>query len=286
MDAIMHDKKKQDYIDHNQKIHDTVSKSYNLTHTEIFNPTEEKRILISINECLSNIKSAENRLPRVLDFGAGTGNLTNHLLKLGVNVVASDVSTLSLAYLKSMHVGNGKLEIFNLNGNNLSEFADNSFDMISTYSVLHHVPDYLLIIQEFLRVLKPGGIIYIDHEACPNYWEPSNHYKKYMQKLNNSRKQTLVTTVIRKVFLLFDSKAWKRLWNRKIYNHNPEGDIHVTNTDHIEWVLIENIVNPKCEIIKVQDYLVCRETSLERPLHKQFESECSDMRVMIIRKNL
>ncbi|MGH7593998.1 MAG: methyltransferase domain-containing protein [Gemmatimonadales bacterium] len=37
---------------------------------------------------------------------------------------------------------------------NLSNVKDRSVDMVATYSVLHHVPDYLGILPELLRVLR------------------------------------------------------------------------------------------------------------------------------------
>lgn len=55
--------------------------------------------------------------------------------------------------------------------------------MVATYSVLHHVPDYLKIVDEFVRVLKPGGVIYIDHEVSPSYWEINDTYQSYLEEL-------------------------------------------------------------------------------------------------------
>ena len=30
-----------------------------------------------------------------------------------------------------------------------------------------HIPDYLGAIREMIRILRPGGFIYIDHESSP-----------------------------------------------------------------------------------------------------------------------
>jgi len=43
---------------------------------------------------------------------------------------------------------------------NLS-FLDNSFDVIGSFDVLEHVPDYQQGLHEFLRCLKPDGRIYL-----------------------------------------------------------------------------------------------------------------------------
>ena len=58
--------------------------------------------------------------------------------------------------------------------------GDGSYDMVATYSVLHHVPDYLRIVEEMARVLKPGGILYLDHEASDSYWEGDKVYDEFL----------------------------------------------------------------------------------------------------------
>ena len=36
-------------------------------------------------------------------------------------------------------------------------FPDNTFDLICAFSVLHHIPNVSFVLQELIRVLKPGG---------------------------------------------------------------------------------------------------------------------------------
>ncbi len=36
--------------------------------------------------------------------------------------------------------------------------------------MLHHLPDYNETLQMLGALLKKGGVIYLDHEASPNYW--------------------------------------------------------------------------------------------------------------------
>ena len=54
-------------------------------------------------------------------------------------------------------------------------FPDRTFDLVTMNQVIEHVSDQKACLQEAVRVLKPGGALYI---ACPNYlrfYEP--HYK-------------------------------------------------------------------------------------------------------------
>jgi ubiquinone/menaquinone biosynthesis C-methylase UbiE len=41
------------------------------------------------------------------------------------------------------------------------DFADNSFDLIVSFSVLHHIPNVSYVMSELIRVLKPNGILLI-----------------------------------------------------------------------------------------------------------------------------
>lgn len=59
-------------------------------------------------------------------------------------------------------------------------FEDNSFQCIHCHSVLEHIPDLLMTIQEIYRVLKPGGYIWVQlpwvlayNEHTIDYWRVS-----------------------------------------------------------------------------------------------------------------
>jgi len=43
----------------------------------------------------------------------------------------------------------------------LLEFPDNSFDMATSLGVLHHIPNVSFVLSEIIRVLKPGGILFL-----------------------------------------------------------------------------------------------------------------------------
>lgn len=272
-------------IEHNKIAHDLIASSYDETHVEIYNPTEQKRIEEVLKSGISLITTRPGGTNLALDFGAGTGNLTGHLLKLGMNVLAADVSPKSLAILEEKCRQTGQLETVVLNGVDLSNMESDRFDMITTYSVLHHVPDYLSIIKEFVRVLKPGGIIYLDHENAPSVWlEESEEYEAYQRELKAKTREQLSPRLLRKFKLLFSIRAWRRLLKRKLQGLNEEGDIHVFKEDHIEWNKIDEILRQQCEQLKQEDYLVCRELSLEDSLYEKYKMKCVDMRVALWRK--
>lgn len=274
----------------NIKKHDEMAETYDTMHVEIYNPTEQLRVEKTVRKVISLIETGQNP-PVILDFGAGTGNLTRHFLNSGARVVAADVSNHSLSQLARKIGPSGLLDTVLLNGEDLSSMDDDQFDVVATYSVLHHVPDYLAIIDEFVRVLKPGGIVYIDHEASPVYWELDGKYQQYLEELGGNFSINHLFelgidwetgTNIKKILKRFLKKLFPRL--RKKPAVTEAGDIHVFKHDHIEWEQIKAILNLNCEVIEEVDYLVCRELEEIPGVWEKWQRDCVDMRYIILRK--
>jgi ubiquinone/menaquinone biosynthesis C-methylase UbiE len=278
-------------INFNIRAHDEIASNYDERHVEIFNTTEQQRISHTIKEAYRLLRTStqpENAV--VLDFGSGTGNLTQHLLRLGASVMAADVSPKSLEVLKKKFGDRQDLTTLVLNGIYLREIADNSIDMIATYSVLHHVPDYLKIVEEFVRVVKPGGIIYIDHEVDETYWEYNPDYMNYLKALGHSfyNDHAFELGLERKTGIKGCIRAFLKKLRPMPHQTTPilmgDGDIHVHRHDHIEWKEIKNILNEQCTIEAEKTYLVCRETEVPPSAWEKWHDQCFDMRFIIARK--
>ena len=91
---------------------------------------------------------------RVLDAGCGTGNLTRPLGERGYQVLALDSSPhmLQRARMKHPHL---QFQSGDLGG--VLPFPSESFDAITCSNVLYTLPDPAAALQEFRRVLRPGG---------------------------------------------------------------------------------------------------------------------------------
>lgn len=50
-------------------------------------------------------------------------------------------------------------------------FEDRSFDIVTAYSVLHHLYDYIKFLKEVYRVLDCGGILYTDYDHNALQWK-------------------------------------------------------------------------------------------------------------------
>jgi ubiquinone/menaquinone biosynthesis C-methylase UbiE len=166
----------------NVSVHKFEAEYYEFLHPEVYSPQEQKRIA-SVLKMVDRL--VEGNQKRALDFGAGTGNLTGKLLDMDYTVTAIDISAEMCAILKkkySAHLKAKKLVVINSPIEDVS-FGNGEFDLITCYSVLHHLPDYLGAIQRLSGFLKKGGAMYLDHEASPFYW------KNEAQSLANFVKQ-------------------------------------------------------------------------------------------------
>jgi ubiquinone/menaquinone biosynthesis C-methylase UbiE len=160
---------KQQIHQANVEVHRFEAKYYEALHPEVYNRKEQKRIKQNLTAITGQIV---NNQKKALDVGAGTGNLTGKLLLLGYNVVATDISPEMCQILRRKFSGYmpKQLTVVKSPIEDLT-FSEGKFDLIAGYSVLHHLPDYLAILRILASYLKQGGVIYIDHEASPTYWQ-------------------------------------------------------------------------------------------------------------------
>jgi 2-polyprenyl-3-methyl-5-hydroxy-6-metoxy-1,4-benzoquinol methylase len=107
---------------------------------------------------LTNIKEAELKGMKVLDCGAGLGELATWLAIRGANVTAIDVSPKSLEVLskRAMHHGVSRNITSRVLPLEELDYPDASFDMVVGEFILHHV---LLdkCMPQIRRVLRPEG---------------------------------------------------------------------------------------------------------------------------------
>lgn len=263
-------------IRYNKIIHNLISNEYENTHLEIFNPIEQQRLKVVISKAVNLISSDSNE-KIALDYGCGSGNLTNYLLQNNLTVIAADISEAFLILIKKKYKDSNKVQTLKINGYDLSTIPNNSLDLIAAYSVLHHVPDYLKIVKEMVRVLKKGGIIFLDHECNEAYWSSNTTYTNFCnlaskKAVKSFRRFFQLRTFLRKIILIFNP------------NYQFEGDIHVYPSDHIEWSQIKEILlGEGCTLLQEEDYLVFKTSYYER-IYLDYKNRCTDMKMIIAKK--
>lgn len=266
-------------IDHNQIQHDKVASFYNIKHTEIYNFYEQDRLEKTIDYV---IESSGAKELKVLDFGAGTGNLSRIFADKGCQVTACDVSQVSLDIL-TQNLPSYDIKTVLYDGVKLP-FVDDSFDVVATYSVLHHIPDYLSAILEMVRVVKKGGLVYIEHEASENKWNPTSSLKEYYSFVRQTRWEHLKKLFRTRELFTFD--FFKAVFIKTFINkrYEREGDIHVWVDDHIEWDKVKKCLTLKgYEIFKEVDYLMYKPKG-GMDLFNNFKDRCADTKYIIIKK--
>jgi len=134
-----------DYISHTDSKRSLFEKAYHFVKGIAL-----KNKLNLINNC-SSIKG------NLLDIGAGTGDFLLTAKQNGWNTIGVEPSEKA----KGIAVGKG-IQF----SDSTEELESNSFDVITMWHVLEHVPNLEIQIKELKRLVKPNGTIII---AVPNF---------------------------------------------------------------------------------------------------------------------
>lgn len=106
---------------------------------------------------------------KVLDVGCGTGRFLASMPTTGYELHGIDISAGMLEEAR----GRG-LDVVEGSSGDLP-FADDSFDLVVTFAVLHHLIDPELVratLREIVRVTRPGGKAVVwDHNPNNPYWK-------------------------------------------------------------------------------------------------------------------
>ena len=171
-----------------------------------------------------SVKSFIQSLPDgslVLDAGCGNGK--NMLIRPTINMIGCDVSNTLLEICSTKGLNVVEANIINL------PFKDNTFDAVICVAVLHHLSSHerrTQAVKEMLRVVKPGGKLFIEVWAL----EQNLTAKKFFKIENNLNDYfVLWENKHQRYYHLFDKEEMTRMF--------PTGEIgfqkdnwHVTLT--------------------------------------------------------
>ena len=115
--------------------------------------------IIQIKNRVERAIVARHAHGRILDAGTGTGRFAIPMSAVpGNEVVAMDFSGEMLAQASRLSTQSGSDAIRFVQGDvERLPFASNAFDTVVSITVVRHFPQWKAILQEYARVVKPGG---------------------------------------------------------------------------------------------------------------------------------
>jgi len=131
-----------------------------ISHTDGNKSTFEKMYQFVKGIALKNklkLINSESSKGKILDIGAGVGDFLSVAKNDGWETIGVEPSDKAKTIAKNKGVSFVE---------NLSELESNSFDVITMWHVLEHVPDLENQIKELKRLIKPNGTVLI---AVPNF---------------------------------------------------------------------------------------------------------------------
>jgi len=146
----------EDYISHTDAKKSLTEKAYQIVKTR------------NLQHKLRIISRHASTKKTILDVGAGTGDFLNYAKRNSWQI--SGVEPSEKARQKAAEKGVCLKA-------NIDEFKDKTFDVITLFHVLEHVPDLNHQITRLNDLLNPGGVLIV---AVPNFKSfDARYYKKY-----------------------------------------------------------------------------------------------------------
>ncbi len=136
---------------------------------------------------------------KVLDYGCGTGYGAHLFSKSASEVVAVDISEEAVEFAKTAYINK------NLTYKLISELEAESFDVITSFQVIEHVPSDIDYLKKIKSLLKPGGIFIVStpdikNRLFPYIQKPWNIY--HLKEYSNIRFRKLLIPFFNEVEML------------------------------------------------------------------------------------
>ncbi len=138
-----------------------------------------RKILCSVIQDVINKGHLQTKSIRILDYGCGTGGLTQTLDAFG-SVTGVDESEEAIRYCRERGLENvEKIQSAN-------DLPNLTFHLVCSFDVLEHFEDDTGLLTELYRTLQPGGILFLTVPAFQCLWsgedEVSKHVRRYRKR--------------------------------------------------------------------------------------------------------
>lgn len=114
----------------------------------------------------------KNNVKKILDLGCGSGRHVLYLAERGFDMSGADIAEAGIKIAKQWLKENGlKADLKIGNIYKKLPYRDNTFDAVVSTNAIHHakIEDIRKAIKEIERILKPGGMIFINCRRRPFY---------------------------------------------------------------------------------------------------------------------
>lgn len=140
-----------------------------------------------ISAAMSRVPAFPQEKDRALDFGCGVGRLTRAMSMRFNHCVGVDISEQMITKAKELNCDRDNCEFVVNASEHLKIFPDKYFDFIYSSIVLQHLvhrSSILAYVQEFFRLLKPGGLLIFQ---VPSYISPIHRLQPVPRLYNVGR---------------------------------------------------------------------------------------------------
>lgn len=147
---------------------------------ELMDTADEARLYDAMDHAAVNVAFAEDVLaawqlaprckqasePLLLDLGSGTARIPIELCRRWdrCRIVAVDAAlqmhVVARRNIEAAQLGH-RIQLSDCDVKTLAEFGDDSCDVVLSNTLLHHLAEPLAMLRQALRVLRPGGLLFI-----------------------------------------------------------------------------------------------------------------------------
>jgi SAM-dependent methyltransferase len=175
----------------------------------------------------------EDHLPCLLDVGTGTAQIPIELLRhqAACEIIAIDLAEemLKLARQNIERAGCQAAIRVELVDAKQMPYSDAQFDAVISNSIVHHIPNPRDVLTEMVRVLKPGGPLFVRDLLRPQTAEDVEHLVATYAGQENGHSQQLFRDS------LHAALSWNELRELMVSFRIPESAIAQTSDRH--WTL-------------------------------------------------
>ena len=120
-----------------------------------------ERTINRADKLLGFIKISPNQ--KFLEVGCGSGGVSRYIAeKYLLNVTGTDLDPELIQLARENIDDSSNIQFLEADATNLP-FEDNHFDIVLSFGVMHHIPNWLDALREIKRILRPKGhLVYFD----------------------------------------------------------------------------------------------------------------------------